>query len=90
MAPGVARKVLDTLAHQKGEKNSHDADAYDVTPRQRDILRLMADGLVKKEIADALNISVTTVSTHIQRLYETLHVTTNTGAVAKALREKLI
>ncbi len=90
MAPGVARKVLDTLAHQKGEKNSHDADVYDVTPRQRDILRLMADGLVKKEIADALNISVTTVSTHIQRLYETLHVSTNTGAVAKALREKLI
>ena len=90
MAPGVARKVLDTLAHQKGEKNSNDADAYDVTPRQRDILRLMADGLVKKEIADALNISVNTVSTHIQRLHETLHVTTNTGAVAKALREKLI
>jgi FixJ family two-component response regulator len=40
----------------------------------RDILRLMADGLVKKEIADVLQISVTT----------------NTGAVAKALREKLI
>ena len=90
MAPGVARKVLDTLAHQKGEKNPQAADAYDVTPRQRDILRLMADGLVKKEIAEALNISVTTVSTHMQRLYETLHVTTNTGAVAKALREKLI
>lgn len=90
MAPGVARKVLDTLAHQKDEKNLQDANAYNVTPRQRDILRLMADGLVKKEIADALNISVTTVSTHMQRLYETLHVTTNTGAVAKALREKLI
>jgi DNA-binding NarL/FixJ family response regulator len=90
MAPGVARKVLDTLAHQKGEYSSHADDAYDVTPRQREILRLMAEGLVKKEIADALNISVTTVSTHIQRLYETLHVTTNTGAVAKALREKLI
>lgn len=34
--------------------------------------------------------SVTTVSTHMQRVYEKLHVTTNTGAVAKALREKLI
>jgi DNA-binding NarL/FixJ family response regulator len=90
MAPGVARKVLDTLVNQTSEKNTQDADAYDVTPRQRDILRLMADGLVKKEIADALNISVSTVSTHIQRLYETLHVTTNTGAVGKALREKLI
>ena len=90
MAPGVARKVLDTLASRDGGGNSHGSHAYDVTPRQRDILRLMAEGLVKKEIAEALNISVTTVSTHIQRLYETLHVTTNTGAVAKALREKLI
>ena len=90
MAPEVARKVLDTLVHQKGEKNSQDADAYALTARQREILRLMAEGLVKKEIADALNINVTTVSTHMRRLYETLHVTTNTGAVAKALREKLI
>ena len=90
MTPGVARKVLDTLAHRDDEEESPDADAYGVTPRQRDILRLMADGLVKKEIAEVLNISVATVSTHIQRVYEKLHVTTNTGAVAKALREKLI
>ena len=58
--------------------------------RQRDILRLMADGTVKKEIADALDICVNTVSTHMQRVYEKLHVTTNTGAGDKALREKLI
>ena len=90
MAPEVARKVLDTLVQQKGQGNSQRADAYDVTPRQRDILRLMAEGLVKKEIAEELHISVTTVSTHMQRVYEKLHVTTNTGAVAKALREKLI
>lgn len=50
----------------------------------------MADGLVKKEIADVLNLSVNKVSSHMQRVYEKLHVTTNTGAVAKALREKLI
>ena len=90
MAPEVARKVLDTLVHQKVQGHSQGADTYDLTPRQRDILRLMAEGLVKKEIADALHISATTVSTHMQRVYEKLHVTTNTGAVAKALREKLI
>jgi DNA-binding NarL/FixJ family response regulator len=90
MTPGVARKVLDAVAKRHGGGSSQGGDDYDVTPRQREILRLMADGLVKKEIAEALNISVTTVSTHMQRLYETLHVTTNTGAVAKALREKLI
>lgn len=90
MTPEVARKVLDAFAAKTGEGESAGDNDYDVTPRQVDILRLMADGLVKKEIADVLGISVNTVSTHMQRVYEKLHVTTNTGAVAKALREKLI
>jgi DNA-binding NarL/FixJ family response regulator len=90
MTPEVARKVLDTFAERQSGGDSQGTDAYDLTSRHRDILRLMADGLVKKEIADVLNISVNTVSTHMQRVYEKLHVTTNTGAVAKALREKLI
>ncbi len=53
-------------------------------------MQLQIHGLVKKEIGDALGISVHTVSTHLQRVYEKLHVRTNTGAVAKALRERLI
>lgn len=89
MTPEVARKVLDAFA-RAGAQSRQGANEYDLTNRQRDILRLMADGLVKKEIADALNISVHTVSTHMQRVYDKLHVTTNTGAVAKALRERLI
>ena len=90
MAPEVARKVLDRLTARETGGRATGNDAYDLTPRQCDILRLMAEGLVKKEIADTLNISLATVSTHMQRVYDKLHVTTNTGAVAKALREKLI
>lgn len=88
MTPEVARKVLNTfstLEHTNGGGNE-----YGLTPRECDILRLMADGLVKKEIAVGLGISVNTVSTHLQRVYEKLHVNTNTGAVAKALREGII
>ena len=87
MTPGVARKVLDAFASLQSGSGGSD---YHLTERERGILRLMADGLVKKEIGDALGISVHTVSTHIQRVYEKLQVTTNTGAVAKALRERLI
>lgn len=88
MTPEVARKVLDAFAAiDQGPSGGND---YNLTPRECDILRLMADGLVKKEIGDALGISVHTVSTHMQRVYEKLHVRTNTGAVAKALRERLI
>jgi DNA-binding NarL/FixJ family response regulator len=88
MTPEVARKVLDAFAAIEPARAV--ADDYHLTERERDILRLLADGLVKKEIAVALGISVHTVSTHMQRVYDKLHVTTNTGAVAKALRERLI
>ena len=63
---------------------------YGLTAREQEILRLLAEGLLKKEIADALSISVNTVSTHLRRVYDKLHVNTNTGAVAKALREGII
>ncbi len=90
MTPEVARKVLDAFAKAGMQMQAKEESDYDITERQRDILRLLAEGLVKKEIADQLGISVHTVSTHMQRVYDKLHVTTNTGAVAKALRERLI
>jgi DNA-binding NarL/FixJ family response regulator len=88
MTPGVARKVLDAFAAI--EPGPGMPNEYNLTPRECEILRLMADGLIKKEIGDTLGISMNTVSTHMQRVYDKLHVKTNTGAVAKALRERLI
>jgi DNA-binding NarL/FixJ family response regulator len=90
MTPEVARKVLDAFAKAGMDKGQKEENDYDITDRQREILSLMAEGMVKKEIGEALGISVHTVSTHMQRVYDKLHVTTNTGAVAKALRERLI
>jgi DNA-binding NarL/FixJ family response regulator len=88
MTPGVARKVLDEFAAISPGTGA--PNEYNLTPRECDILRLMADGMVKKEIGEALGISLNTVSTHMQRVYDKLHVKTNTGAVAKALRERII
>jgi DNA-binding NarL/FixJ family response regulator len=88
ITPEVARKVLDAFARIAPVPEMN--EDYHLTTRERDILRLMADGLVKKEIGKLLNISVHTVATHLQRVYTKLHVTTNTGAVAKALREGII
>ena len=88
MTPQVAKKVLDAFANLElmpGGKGD-----YGLTAREQEILRLLAEGLLKKEIADALSISVNTVSTHLRRVYDKLHVNTNTGAVAKALREGII
>ncbi len=90
MTPEVAKKVLDAFSRIEPTLDRDSMEDYHLTERERDILRLMADGLLKKEIAQALDISVHTVSTHMRRVYGKLHVTTNTGAVAKALREGII
>lgn len=63
---------------------------YGLTPRELEILRLLAEGMLKKEIADSLGISKNTVSTHLRRVYGKLFVNTNTGAVSKALREGIL
>lgn len=88
MTPEVAKKVLDAFA--QSELMPGTEGDYGLTAREQEILRLLAEGLLKKEIADALSISVNTVSTHLRRVYDKLHVNTNTGAVAKALREGII
>ncbi|MFT5409190.1 MAG: two-component system nitrate/nitrite response regulator NarL, partial [Verrucomicrobiales bacterium] len=48
------------------------------------------EGLLKKEIAGRLDISFHTVDSHLRNIYIKLHVNTQTGAVAKALREGLV
>jgi DNA-binding CsgD family transcriptional regulator len=62
---------------------------YGLTSRERNILELMTQGLIKKEIADQLSLSYHTVDTHLRNIYAKLHVHTRSGAVAKALKERL-
>jgi DNA-binding CsgD family transcriptional regulator len=80
--------VLDSFA--RIEPALDGVEDYCLTVRERDILRLLSDGLLKKEIADLLDISVHNVSSHMRRVYSKLHLNTNTGAVSKALREGII
>lgn len=54
-----------------------------LTPRQRDIARLLADGLTNKQIAGRLGLSSGTVRTHLQRMFQTLGVHTRAAAVSK-------
>jgi two-component system, NarL family, nitrate/nitrite response regulator NarL len=58
--------------------------------REREVLRLTADGLSAPEIAEALGIGATTVKTHLQRVYRKLEVGDRAAMVAKALRLGLL
>jgi DNA-binding CsgD family transcriptional regulator len=51
------------------------------------VLELLAQGLIYKEIADQLGISLWTVSTYVQRSYKKLHVTGRAEALAKLRKE---
>jgi DNA-binding NarL/FixJ family response regulator len=61
-----------------------------LTQRERDVLRLLADGLSNEEIGKRLFISPETVRTHIRKAMDKLDADTRTQAVAKALRQSLI
>lgn len=84
LTPQVARSVLQMFAGFG--QPAHD---YGLTGREQRILELMTQGFTKKEIADKLNLSYHTVDTHLRNIYTKLHVHSRTGAVAKALKEKL-
>jgi DNA-binding NarL/FixJ family response regulator len=79
MSSNIARKVVQSF-QQTGAQIS---DGQDLSPREREVLGLLARGYLYKEIAEALQISVPTVNTYIRRIYEKLHVRSRSQAVAK-------
>ena len=81
MTSAIARKVVKCFQQKKASKPE-----LDLTKRETEILSLMAEGQQYKEIADALGISPLTVRTHIQHIYEKLHVRSRTEAVVKFLK----
>jgi DNA-binding NarL/FixJ family response regulator len=85
MNPTIARKVL-TMLSGKAVSGS----PYCLTDREREVLNLMVEGLTRKEIAERLFISPSTVMTHSQNVYSKLHVHRRGSAVAKALKERLL
>ena len=84
MPAPVARLVLAQFAPDAP------APDYGLSPRERDVLAEMTGGFSQKEIAARLFISVSTVNSHVQSLYDKLHVRTASAAVAKAVRERLV
>jgi two-component system nitrate/nitrite response regulator NarL len=89
MGAEVAERVLKLFAKLANTQRTQ-AEDYGLSPREKEVLGQMAEGLVNKEIAAVLDVSVHTVTNHIRSIYAKLHVNTNTGAVAKAIREGLV
>ena len=65
-------------------------EAEQLTERQREVLQLLAEGKVMKEIGSVLNMSTRTVAFHKYRIMETLGATTNADLVRHAIRNHLV
>jgi DNA-binding NarL/FixJ family response regulator len=78
MSGNIARKVVQILQHPKPKSTQSD----ELSKRENEVLALLAQGYLYKEIAEALGIRLDTVNTYIRRIYEKLHVHSRAQAVA--------
>lgn len=87
MTSQIARRVLASFHPSVINTASTLSNDDALTPREEEVLRLLADGLRYKAIADKLVVSAATVRTHIHNIYQKLHVTSRAEAVAKMFKQ---
>jgi DNA-binding NarL/FixJ family response regulator len=83
MSSQIARKVVASFQKPRRQPAVEEAQLSD---RERQVLECLAKGLLYKQIAGQMGISMGTVRTYAQRIYEKLHVHTRTEAVVKFLQ----
>jgi len=81
MSAAIARKLVSVFVDQN--KTTPTPEAAVLSPREKEVLELVAKGLLYKEIAEQLNISFHTVRQHVGKIYEKLHVQNKTEAINK-------
>jgi DNA-binding NarL/FixJ family response regulator len=86
MSPEVAMRVVELFRQAKAPESS----STSLSRQETRLLKMLADGHLKKTAAAELGISIHTVSFHLRSIYEKLHVHTRSEAVARALRSGLI
>jgi DNA-binding NarL/FixJ family response regulator len=79
MTSNIARKVVQSFQRSSPQL----PESANLSPREREVLDLLARGYLYKEISSSLGISVPTVNTYIRRIYEKLQVQSRAQAVAK-------
>jgi DNA-binding NarL/FixJ family response regulator len=84
MTPSVALRVMKYFSQEKPAMD------YSLTPKEKEVLALLADGNSYKMVADKLGISYFTVNSHIKKIYEKLHVHSLGEAVSLAHKNKIV
>jgi DNA-binding NarL/FixJ family response regulator len=90
MSPSIARKVFNKMQSMSQYVVPEAAPDYSLTPREKEVLSCIVEGLAYKMIAGKLTISYETVRSHVKKIYEKLHVASLTEAVSKAMKERIV
>ena len=88
MSSQIARQVITAFKESKSTKDEN--LEFELSPREKEVINLLAGGNNYQQIAEQLFISVDTVRHHIKNIYKKLHVHNQSEAVAKAIRKKII
>jgi DNA-binding NarL/FixJ family response regulator len=86
LSPSVTRRVIDRMA---GQPAIGDGSAHELTPREREVLELLARGLSNAEIAGELVVEPSTVKTHVKRILMKLGLRDRVQAVIYAYEHGL-
>jgi DNA-binding NarL/FixJ family response regulator len=89
LSPSVTSRVIERMAHQPAADEEHDVRLSELTPREREVLELMARGLSNGEIASALVVEESTVKTHVRRILAKLGARDRVQAVIFAYESGL-
>jgi DNA-binding NarL/FixJ family response regulator len=87
LGPAIAQKVMRQFSALPGKQTPL---VDDLTPRETEVLKLIAAGLSNKEIAEALVLSEKTVKNHINNIFSKLHVYDRSQAMLFAIRQGLV
>jgi len=83
MSPSIARKVMNHFMPERKYKTEN------LTPKEKQIIEALTEGLSYKLIADKLGMSMDTVRFHIKNIYRKLHVNSKAEVISKAYRGEI-
>jgi DNA-binding NarL/FixJ family response regulator len=90
LAPAVTRRVIEQFVRRPPRSSRREPQLKELTPRELEVLKLIATGMSNAEIAASLFVTHTTVKTHVARILMKLHLRDRVQAVVLAYQSGLM
>lgn len=90
VTPKIAAKVIEDFRRVGTDSEDDESELFELSPRELEILELMAQGLRNKEIGEKLFIAEKTVKNHVSSILKALQVNSRTEAAMKAVKARMV